>query len=219
MLDRYAKIIEWTRENYPNADIFGSLSPNQIESKRWLASELYRKVQDHYEDVDHRIEVVGSWYGWPLLEHLFRDFYIDKIECWDFDKEARMIHNMYAEIFDVKDKVSIYSKDYWEHRRNGSEATILINCSSEHMVSTFDDMAAKNERSTFYVKNPIIAIQSNDMRHIEDHINCCDSVDELVNKHRLNTVYYRGEKPIMQWEDSKIIDSRYKRFMVIGRLQ
>jgi hypothetical protein len=208
-------MIEWAIDIHPHCHIFESLSPNQISSKKWMIEEL-KNIVDNKEI--QKIEIVGSWYGYPLIQFLKDLLFIEKIECWDIDKEARMIANMYNEIFKSKDFVSVYGKNYWEHSRDGSEATLLINTSSEHMKESFHMMSQLHRKNKFYVKEPLIVIQSNDMHHIDEHINCVDSEEELIDKHKIRKVLYSGSQNIIEWHDTKIEESEYKRFMVIGKL-
>ena len=126
-----------------------------------------------------------------------------------------MIAKKYIEIFN-NDNTFVYSKNYWHHLRTASEATILINTSSEHMVESFYQVTGKWD--VFYHKNPIIVIQSNNMYHINDHINCVNSEEELISKHKIREVLYSGSQNIVEWHDEKIEESKYKRFMVIGKI-
>jgi len=213
-LSKYAKMIEWSLKTHPNCKIFESLSPNQISSKQWMIDELKKHISN---DTNHKIEIVGSWYGFPLIEYLQDNIDIEKIECWDIDKEARIITKQYINIFNHSN-IHIYDKDYWKHQRNGSECNLLINSSSEHMNNTFADMSVMHKKNNFYVNNPIVVIQSNNMKHLPEHINCVDSQDELINKHKINRVLYSGEIDIVEWEGVKIKKSNHKRFMVIGKI-
>lgn len=211
MIEYYSKMIEWSLKTYPDCKIFESLSPNQIASKMWLIEELRNIPLPQ----NNKVEIVGSWYGYPLIDYLNKAISIEKIECWDIDKEARMIAKQYLEIFQDT-KTSVYSKNYWQHERTASDATLLINTSSEHMIESFYQV--KGKWNVFYHKNPVIVIQSNNMRNIKDHINCVDSDEELIEKHKINQVFYSGSDNIVQWNGTKIESSGYKRFMVIGKL-
>jgi hypothetical protein len=215
ILSKYAKMIEWAIDIHPHCHIFESLSPNQLSSKKWMIEEL-KNIVDNKEI--QKIEIVGSWYGYPLIQYLRENIFIEKIECWDIDKESRMISNMYNEIFESKDFVSVYGKNYWEHSRDGSESTLLINTSSEHMKESFHMMDQLHRKNKFYVKDPLIVIQSNNMYHIDEHINCVYSEEELISKHKIREVLYSGSQNIVEWHDTKIEESKYKRFMVIGKL-
>ena len=234
MLERYAKIIEWANENFPENDIYGSLSPNQASSKEWLIEELVKvpgingpwSLPNNKWDMDgNAIEIVGSWYGFPLIEYLCERLPIRSIDCWDIDFEARMIAKQYIEIFQPKN-TEVYEQDYFHHEREGSRAHLLINTSSEHMTDSFWMMDERfgvprehlGGAKQFYVKKPIIAIQSNNMRHIPEHVNCVDSAEELVELHKIKHVFYAGERNMVEWNGFRIRQNGYKRFMVIGKL-
>ena len=227
-ISKYAKAIEWSNKKFPKHKILDSLSPNQISSKIWIkevltAPEAPRIYGPWYNgngkpsmDGSNSIEIVGSWYVYPLLEMLESTIKINKVDCWDIDFEARQISRYYLKLFAPKYQVKVYSQDYFYHDRKGSRAHLLINTSSEHMYETFADRP-----ENFYVKNPLIVIQSNNMRNIGEHINCVDSAEELINKHRISRVFYQGEKDIVEWHGTSIRKTlgKYKRFMVIGLLR
>lgn len=236
-MSKFIKVLEWANKNYPNHRILDSFSPNQMSSKKWLIDELsdidgidgpWSLPNGKWDNEGNSIEIVGSWYGFPLIYMLWDALEIRDIKCWDIDFEARQIAEYYNSIFKFNDLVEIYSQDYFNHERGGSRAHILINTSSEHMTDTFADMderfgverehlgGAKN----FYVKNPFVCIQSNNMKHIPEHVNCVESTDELINKHKINQILYQGYRNILEWDGTEIKKTlgRYKRFMVIGKL-
>lgn len=233
-LSKYAKIIEWAQKNYPNSDILASISPNQLNSKKWLVDELTKMPHIHgpwftpagFDHGGNIIEIVGSWYCYPLVDLLKKEFKIRRIDCWDIDFEARQISEQYNNIFGATD-VNIFGQDYFQHERNGSQANLLINTSSEHMKETFwmmDKLYGEPQKHLdgkrkFYIKGTcMVAIQSNNMRHIPEHINCVESVEELIDKHRINKVLYSGEQNMVEWDGFQIVNSEFKRFMVIGKL-
>lgn len=233
-LSKYAKMIEWANETYPDNHIYESLSPNQLTSKKWMLDELTKVKQiygpwslpdNKWDNDGNSIEIVGSWYGFPLIDILENKVPIRNIDCWDIDFEARMIAKQYIEIFKPKE-TQVYDQDYFQHEREGSRAHILINTSSEHMTDSFWMMDERfgvsrehlGGRKQFYVKNPIVAIQSNNMRHIPEHLNCVDSTNELIEKHKINEVLYSGSQWMYEWNGFKIERNGYKRFMVIGKL-
>lgn len=205
-------MIEWSLKKHNDCKIFESLSPNQISSKTWLIDELIKHLSTN---TFQKIEIVGSWYGFPLLQYIHDNINFEKIECWDIDKQARLISKKYIEIFKYNN-IFVYNKNYWEHERTASEATILINTSSEHMKPSFYQM--KGKYGKFYHKNPLVVIQSNNMKHIPDHINCVENEEELIVKHRIKEVLYTGQQDIIEWDGFEIKKTDYKRFMVIGKL-
>ena len=52
----------------------------------------------------------------------------------------------------------------------------------------------------------MFAIQSNNMHHIEDHINCSSSLEEFKIKTKFNKIIYEGTKKF----------DNYERYMLIG---
>ena len=212
-LSKYSKVQRWAMYNH-GIETSESLSPNQVSSKQWLIEELL----NYYNQMEYpaKVEIVGSWYGYPLIDFLTREIAFHTIQCWDIDSAARAVCRRYLEVFD-QEFVDVYSKNYWQHERNGSDASLLINTSSEHMTETFADMK-RSGHDRFYTRNPLVVIQSNDMYHIPEHVNCVEDASELASKHRLEHVHYLGWRPIVQWEDDRIVETKYKRFMIIGRL-
>ena len=67
---------------------------------------------------------------------------------------------------------------------------VVINCSCEHMFPMwkFRDM---NER---YHGKPLYVLQSSNATQHDDHINCVESEDELIQQSRMSTVLYSGSK-------------------------
>mgnify|MGYP003352606906 CR=1 FL=1 len=201
---RYFKMYRWFIEkNHDIVSFEESISPNQISSKLWLVNEL-KKVNDNDQKIN--IDIVGSWYGWPLVDMLVNTFNVDKIRLYDLDIQACRIANRYAELFECTDTIKTFPMNYWDDVNSNSKADIIINCSSEHMRETFSMFKER------YPLQPIFAIQSNNMTEVEDHINCCESIEELIVKNGIKNVLYSGELNF-NYIGSKGI---YKRFMVIG---
>lgn len=172
-------------------DIVQSFDPKQIECKQWLVNEL-RKSLNHFEEPS-RIYIAGSWYGnvlVPLLQDLFPEV---EIQLHDIDEEViKISKNIY---FLNNKNVNAWvndSTDYLYSKKN----CIVINTSCEHMTP-------------LHIKpGTFVALQSNNYREIEEHINCVDSADELANQYDIKEIYYSGEK---QFE-------KYTRYMVIGKV-
>jgi hypothetical protein len=198
-----------------------SLSPNQISSKQWMIDEMYniferkRKMFDSEDCVFAEAEIIGSWFGWPLIDMFekHKRVHINKYTMWDIDKEARVRCNKYAQLFGMVNRTSVIGKDYWEHNRKGSEADLIINTSSEHMNHTFEWM--DRYKKPFYVNNPLVVIQCNNMYHIDEHVACVRDLAQLVNRHDLSELYFSGSQPIVDLSNPS---SEYRRFMIIGRL-
>ena len=194
---RYAKILKWFQHNHPDKidRLIESLSPNQIVCKKWLVDNL----PDFNKKI--RIEIIGSWFGWPLIEMLFNKYDISRIRLYDIDPFACKVTRKYIEIFDYDADFPIFEMSYWDQEKEEIGCELLINTSSEHMVETLADHKQN------YTSTPIIALQSNNMFDEPDHINCVESPEELALLNGIKEIYYKG---------TLNLDS-YERYMVIGK--
>ena len=57
-------------------------------------------------------------------------------------------------------------------------------------------------------KNPLLVLQSSNDDQYEDHINCVQSEEELIDQARIKHVIYSG---------ARTLPNKSTRFMVIGR--
>jgi hypothetical protein len=205
-------IHKYIRHDYNITHLSDGFSRGQIQSKIWLVKEL-QKISPEYKD----ILIYAGWMGQLVL---FLDNFInfEKIRIIDQDPEAceisdKIINNHLIEDWKVKSSCGkIEEIEQFMHHcivplTNKSGATfqtkynpdLLINTSAEHMDETW-----------FYNyknKDTIIAIQSNNLFDIEEHINCVTSVDAMKKKFKMSEILYEGELEL----------PGYKRFMLIGK--
>ena len=200
---RYAKMLKWFQHNHPDKiDRFvESVSPNQIRSKQWLVDELDKINELHERSL--KIEIVGSWFGWPLVQFLHEKFDIQRIRLYDIDPFACKVARKYIEFFEYDTKITTYEISYWEHKQPDEIGChLLINTSAEHMKESFADYTHN------YVNSPIIALHSNNMYEEPDHCNCVDDEYELAMNNAITDIYFSGELNLRD---------EYNRFMVIGK--
>lgn len=201
---RYLKIYDWYTKNYDNDEFMKSLSPNQVKAKLWMVEELAKIPELNTKSLN--VEIVGGWFGWPLIQFLQNEFELNHVEIFDIDKAACRVCYQYRSIFEYsKEVIGVTNKDYWK-RSHRTNADLIINCSSEHMLQTF-------YQNNIYQKGCIFAIQGNNYFDEPTHVNCCENEDELVAKHKIRTVFYKGT---MNFND--LSELPYKRFMTIGKL-
>ena len=181
-----------------------SLSDNQWESKKWLLD----KVTDCVNIVS-KVQLFGGWFAHPmcvLLTSAFDD--LVWIENTDIDEYALHVcrninQELSCELITTEGNVMNLGDRDWD-------TDLVINTSSEHMPPLPVILANRNFRKhkDNSAQGPtIFAIQSNNMFHVPDHINCVKDEDELVNLSELTKVLYKG---------SLDMPNGYKRFMVIG---
>lgn len=201
-----------------------SLSENQLQSKKWLIQEL-ENIVSHLQPI--RAQIYGGWFGFPLIDILLSKCEFEYIENIDIDEKAIVLFRRIAELRGYSEKSNPRLIGTIDDVNNRSErewnTDLVINTSSEHMSPLPQLMKGKKYRTSLClsreilpgrrtpergVKGPcLFALQSNNMFHIDDHINCVNSEDELVENSGLEDIKYKGALDM---------PNGYKRFMVIG---
>lgn len=197
----YSIMLKWFYDNHRDKldRYIESVSVNQFHCKKWLVKEL-RKLK--FKDRPLKIEIIGSWFAWPLVQFLKESFNIERIRLYDIDPFACAVARKYVEIFNYDINIETFELSYWDHKQDQVGCDLLINTSSEHMKETIKD--SKHN----YYSPPFVAVQSNDKIDEPDHINNVSSVEELIDKQGLSKIFYKGTLEL----------SSYNRFMIIGQL-
>ena len=198
---RYSEMIQWYRRRFDDLRILDSLSPIQIESKKWLVSELEKVIIPTKYDC----WLLGGWFGYPLVDYLINSNcgeYITRYMNVDMDKQSTSTYWKYLETFGNVGESSPVTRTVEEsvNWNIGSSNKLIINCSSEHMS---DIPILWNNRID---KSNLFVLQSNNLFDEPDHCNCVNSEDELIDKNKLTNVYFKGSLKF----------DNYTRFMVIG---
>jgi len=195
----YYWVNQWVNNNLPSySNSFeDSVSQGQYESKLWLNEKLEKFISMP----ELHIDIIGSWFGFPLIEMLANAFDIKQIDLYDIDEDCHKVTAQYINHFDCDFKI-VQFKDFFE-RKEMRRRHLIINTSSEHM----SDIVLMKEYYKDYPVKPILAIQSNNYFDVEDHINCVKEVDELIEKNQIKNVLYKGKRSL----------PLYDRFMVIGK--
>lgn len=199
---------------YDAAHFIDSMSPSQVESKMWLCNTL-----SNFEHIE-KVQIYGGWFASPLIE-IFTDLiesnlkWVENIDLDSFvlelsEKAHRIaLSKLGSEYYVTCDNVLSPSE-------RSFDTDLVINTSSEHMPPLKDIIENKNYRtikSVKKLKTPrvpcVFAVQSNNMFHIDDHINCVESEEELLDNCKFQRVLYKGTLGM---------PNGYKRFMVIGQL-
>lgn len=158
-------------------------STGQLISKEWLLREIKRF------DIDD-VLVVGGWFG--LLARAIQFETQAQTTTLDIDGIAHTVasrvmgdpnHSLHADMYKV---------DY-------SPYSCVVNTSLEHIGDP-------RAWSKLVYPDTIVVAQSNNARHIKEHINCVDSADELATSLNLRDIHFAGE----------LVFPMYTRYMVIG---
>ena len=88
-------------------------------------------------------------------------------------------------------------------RKDWRRRHIVINTSSEHMKDT----SLLKSHYKDYPTTPLLVLQSNNYFELNEHVNCVNSENELMEKNQIREVYFKGKQSLPM----------YDRYMVIGR--
>jgi hypothetical protein len=202
--------------------IYDLMSRSQIKSKIWLVEELENVRQSLSNPVYKQVMVMAGWFGQiktiydkKLTYRKMRIVELDKEACktsdYIFNLAELENHKVKAVCADIN-ALTLHKNGYeWsvENFRDGTEYSekflpdLIINTSAEHMTEEwFHQLRFKQLDS-----DPIVAIQSNNLFDIPEHVNCVHSVDHMKKKFPMREVLFAGELQL----------KGYKRVMLIGR--
>ena len=194
-----------------------AFSRSQIKSKIWLVEELL-KIDSNYNNV----VIMAGWFG-QLKAIYEKKCTYSKMRVVELDKHAcetsDYIFNLSnLENYKVKsinasiNELTLHKNGYEWDIENFKEGTkysekflpnLIINTSAEHMTEEWYNQIRFKEMES----DPIVAIQSNNLFDIPEHINCVHSVDHMKKKFPMREILYEGELQL----------KGYKRVMLIGR--
>lgn len=190
-----------------------SLNKNQVASKRWLMTELYRATAGQIGTM----YVLGGWYG-TLSNMLLNDdrFRIDLALSIDIDARCEAVARTLNQRFLDSGRFRAVTADAnridyrltrfqtrGPNNRNEivtSQPDLVVNTSCEHLEDFAD----------WYVQipaNTLQVLQSNDNFECSEHVNCVEDVEAFQAQAPMNRLLYAGKLEL----------KRYSRFMLIGR--
>ena len=160
----YYWVNQWVNNNLPSySNSFeDSLSQGQFDSKFWLYKELGKINLLKYEPL--HIDIVGSWFGFPLIEMLFNLFKIKQIDLYEIDENCHKVVSQYINHFDYDFRIVQFG-DFFE-REDLRRRHLVINTSSEHMP----DIVKMKHYYKDYPNTPLMVLQSNNYTSIQDHV-------------------------------------------------
>ena len=215
--DKIFRGIKDYKKKINNNDILDAFSRSQIKSKIWLIEEL-TKIRSHYENV----MIMAGWFGQlkPMLDERLnssrtRIIEIDKNACqasdYIFNLSNLENYKVKSVCTDINNLV-LHKNGYEWEVSNFREDTgynekflpdLVINTSAEHMTEEWYNQIRFKQLES----NPVVAIQSNNLFDISEHINCVHSVDHMKKKFPMREILFEGELQL----------KGYKRVMLIGR--
>ena len=179
---------------YRIKDILDQYDPKQIECKQWVVDELLPFINKEDE-----IAVIGGWYG--LMSHMLAECLDNTIMDYELDAICIELHYRLK----VHDSVMIELKDGFEifddKDLNGKDKVIICTaCEHIDEEDLYGALSMKNPHS-------LIVLQSNNMSHIDSHVNCHPSLDCFIESLPDMEILYKG---------TKVFDD-YERYMVIAK--
>lgn len=180
-----------------------SLSDNQFQSKLWLITELDKCITH-----PKCIQLYGGWFAHPITSLLTAMFpSLKRIKNIDIDDNALHYSRLINQDVQI---LTTAHQDVLEPCDDDWDTDVVINTSSEHMLTLHE--LIKNKKYRTHADNTtagpcIFAIQSNNMFHVPDHINCVNDENQLAKMCNFTKLLYKG---------SLDMPNGYKRFMVIG---
>jgi hypothetical protein len=210
-------IHSFSKQGSDLAQLNDAFSRSQMRSKIWLITQL-AMINSNYTNV----AVMAGWFG-QIKSIYDQQLTYSKMRVIELDRSACEIsdyvfnlgnlenHKVKAVCADIN-QLTLHKNGYeWnvENFRDGTTYTekflpnLIINTSAEHMTEEWYHQLRFKQLDS----DPIVAIQSNNLFDIPEHVNCVHSVDHMMKKFPMREVLFAGELQL----------KGYKRVMLIGR--
>jgi hypothetical protein len=186
-------------EPYLFKRVMDSMNQSQLESKLWIIQELIK-----LEIKPKRVAILAGWYAQYIVPLLYDNFEsVEWVENFEIDQDVkRLSYKFNKRLKEDKKYRTLITNVMFDRIQSGMDT--IINCACEHMYP----MWKFRELNESFQKNPLYILQSSNDEQHEDHINCVNSEEELIDQARIKDVMYSG---------SKILSNKSTRFMVIGK--
>jgi len=213
----FRSIVDFKKKVDNDSVISDAMSRSQVKSKVWLIEELL-----HISPKYNNVLILAGWFG--QLNALYdQKLGYEKIRIVELDKHScevsdQIFNSHRIENYKVKsvnaniNELTLHKNGYeWdvENFKDSSKYSekflpdLIINTSAEHMTEEWFHQIRFKELES----DPIVAIQSNNLFDIPEHINCVHSVDHMKKKFPMKEILFEGELQL----------KGYKRVMLIGR--
>jgi hypothetical protein len=186
-------------EPYVFKRVMDYMNQSQLESKLWIIQELIKLGVK-----PKRVAILAGWFAQYIVPLLYDNFEsVEWVENFEIDQDVkRLSYKFNKRLKEDKKYRTLITNVMFDRIQSGMDT--IINCACEHMYP----MWKFRELNETFQKNPLYILQSSNDEQHEDHINCVNSEEELIDQARIKDVIYSG---------SKILSNESTRFMVIGR--
>ncbi len=191
-------------------NIEDAMSIGQVKSKLWMIDKIKATGVDL-----GKVFLLAGWYGIPAY-FLLKECNAEQVFSFDIDDTcwttAERINKNYtldnwkfkATTEDVYN-INFAGHDFTTKRANGSQEKLwckpdTIICTSVEHLDNFPEWVGTIQPGQLCV------FQSNNFNELDEHVNCHNTVDELLDQSKLNKVLYADSINL----------TKYDRHMVIG---
>lgn len=179
-------------------EIFDSFSENQFQEKNKLLESIENL---DILDVDSEVIIFGSWFGSILIPLLSPK--VRKISAIDLDENAGKIAKNQL-FFDYRNIDFIVGDIFTKDLKRYNTTKLFINTSCEHMLPMKDWPFWQHTDKEAY-----FAFISNNMRYIEGHVNCVDSIEEFKIQLPHHFTYLH---------EDEIEEERGTKYLLVGKI-
>jgi hypothetical protein len=167
---------------------------SQLNSKMWLIEHINEQCLLF---PGSHIYIFGGWYG-ILAQLLIQAIPGVKVTSIDIDPKCAI----FGERLKLPDDdIEFITADMQHFTEYSPNTRLIINTSTEHVSQeTFDSWL-------FNVpQNVNVVLQGNDFFACEEHVRCCETIEDFIKINNLNNIKFAGKLDCIQ----------FTRFMMIG---
>ena len=142
----YYWVSQWVSNNIASymESFDDSVSQGQYESKLWLIETVAKMNLFNRQPI--KIEIIGSWFGFPLIEMLNKIFTIEQIDLYDIDKNCHKVVAQYINHFDLDFRL-VQFDDFFER----VELDIFFNNGGEFLLT--NSLSSRTNQVIPFLKN------------------------------------------------------------------
>lgn len=196
----HERVIQWmnvVREEIHSPEQFRVLEnfwASQLNSKMWLIEHINEQCLLF---PGSHIYIFGGWYG-ILAQLLIQAIPGVKVTSIDIDPKCAIFGKRLKLPDDDIEFITADMQHFTEYTPN---TRLIINTSTEHVTQeTFDSWL-------FNVpQNVNVVLQGNDFFACEEHVRCCETIEDFIKINNLNNIKFAGKLDCIQ----------FTRFMMIG---
>jgi len=153
---------------------------SQLNSKIWLVNSVSSHLNMNMRGI---IYIFGGWYG--ILAQILSDkFKYTEIVSVDIDSECEYYGNMLKL---PSDNITFVTADMQTWNSYDNNVKLIVNTSTEHVEQEIYNKWLEN-----VPRNVLIALQGNDFYSCNEHIRCCNTLEDFKAANPLDKYLFQG---------------------------